>query len=231
MNNQNVPLNKHGHKDIRHTTEDEDTESIVNYYIEFGIFRKPNDWKNGMTITTDWFNKLNPPGQDKVWKEAGEGWWKEYGIERFDDKYSNDVSSEFKEGNLLDWWSDRIYKDLEDLDERVGKVLNKKFPKYKKNHNLKSSKSKNRKLKNNMITELRRIVETELQPTAPFSVESDDVYGGYIRIQYDNQSGTTTEGVEELINVLQAELRGWEYIMKHEQFFWKHGAWKNKYVE
>ena len=88
-----------------------------------------------------------------------------------------------------------------------------------------------KKIKTNMITELRRIVETELVPTALFSVESSEIWGGFIHIQYDNQSGTTTEGVEELINVLQAELRGWEYIMKHEQFFWKHGAWKNKYVE
>ena len=93
----------------------------------------------------------------------------------------------------------------------------------------KHSKSKQKQIKTNMITEHRRLVETKLQPTAPFSVESDDVWGGYIRIQYDNQSGTTTEGVEELISVLQAELFGWQYIMKHEEFYWEDGAWENKY--
>ena len=77
--------------------------------------------------------------------------------------------------------------------------------------------------------EQRKLLETKLQATAPFSVESDDVWGGYIRIQYDNQSGTTTEGVEELISVLQAELFGWQYIMKHEEFYWEDGAWENKY--
>ena len=233
MNNQNVPLNKHGHKDIRHTTEDEDTESIINYYIKVGVFRNPKDWRRGMTITTDWFNKLNPKDKEKVWGDAGDGWWKEYGIVHFDEKYSNDVSKEFEEGNILDWWSDRIYKSLDDLDERVGTILNKKFPKYQKKMNIKTKPTKrnNRKLKDNMITEVRRIVETKLQPTAPFSIESDDIYGGYVRIQYDNQSGTTTEGVESLIQVFKAEIAGWEYILKHEEFYWADGAWKNKYVD
>ena len=82
-----------------------------------------------------------------------------------------------------------------------------------------------------MITELRRIVETELVSTAPFSVESNDIWGGYVRIQYDNQSGTTTEGVESILQVLRAEIAGWEYVLKHDQFYWKDGAWENKYVK
>jgi hypothetical protein len=95
----------------------------------------------------------------------------------------------------------------------------------------KSSKRKNKNLKKNMVMEVQRIKETKLQSTAPFSIESDDVYGGYVRIQYDNQSGATTEGVESLIQVFKAEIAGWEYILKHEEFYWADGAWENKYVK
>ena len=82
-----------------------------------------------------------------------------------------------------------------------------------------------------MVPKRLRVVETKLQPTAPFSVESEDVYGGYVRIQYDNQSGTTTEGVESLIKVFKAEIAGWEYILEHEEFYWADGDWENKYVK
>ena len=142
-------------------------------------------------------------------------WWKETGREMFDKYYTDVVAEEYTDvgGDLQKWFSNKVKFKIDDMKKQAEK----------------HSKSKQKKIKTNMITEHRRLVETKLQPTAPFSVEADDVWGGYIRIQYDHQSGTTTEGVESIINVLQAELFNWQYLMKHEEFYWADGAWENKY--
>jgi len=140
----------------------------------------------------------------------------------------------------------KVYDKIQDDKIGVEKILKQRYGKVKKKERSKKKLPKNKmkmprggilnnryKLNTggvglkNKITE--KLLETKLQSTAPFSVEADDVWGGYIRIQYDNQSGTTTEGVEELIKVLQIELMGWEYVMKHEEFYWEDGAWENKY--
>ena len=142
-------------------------------------------------------------------------WWEETGREMFDKYYTDEMADNYTDigGDIQKWFSNKVKFKIDDMKKQAER----------------HSKSKQKQIKTNMITELRRIVETELQPTAPFSVEADDVWGGYIRIQYDLQSGTTTEGVEEIMKVLQAELHGWEYIMKHEEFYWADGAWENKY--
>ena len=142
-------------------------------------------------------------------------WWEETGREMFDKYYTDEMADNYTDigGDIQKWFINKVKGKIDDMKKQAER----------------HSKSKQKQIKTNMITEVRRIVETELQSTAPFSVESDDVWGGYIRIQYDNQSGTTTEGVEELISVLQAELFGWQYIMKHEEFYWEDGAWENKY--
>jgi len=144
-------------------------------------------------------------------------WWKETGREMFDKYYTDVVAEEYTDvgGDLQKWFSNKVKYKIDDMKKQAEK----------------HSKSKQKQIKTNMITEVRRIVETELQPTAPFSVESDEIWGGYVRIQYDNQSGTTTEGVEEIMKVLQAELFGWDYVMRHQEFYWLDGAWENKYVK
>ena len=144
-------------------------------------------------------------------------WWEETGREMFDKYYTDVVAEEYTDvgGDLQKWFSNKVSVKIDDMKKQAEK----------------HSKSKQKQIKTNMITEHRRLVETKLQPTAPFSVESSEIWGGFIHIQYDNQSGTTTEGVEEIMKVLQAELFGWDYVMKHEEFYWKHGAWENKYVK
>ena len=144
-------------------------------------------------------------------------WWEETGREMFDKYYTDEMADNYTDigGDLQKWFSNKV----------KGKIDNMK--KQAERH----SKSKQKQIKTNMITEHRRLVETKLQPTAPFSIESDDVYGGYVRIQYDNQSGTTTEGVESLIQVFKAEVAGWDYVMRHQEFYWIDGAWENKYVK
>ena len=144
-------------------------------------------------------------------------WWEETGREMFDKYYTDEMADNYTDigGDLQKWFSNKVKFKIDDMKKQAEK----------------HSKSKQKQIKTNMITELRRIVETELQPTAPFSVESSEIWGGFIHIQYDNQSGTTTEGVEEIMKVLQAELFGWQYIMKHQAFYWADGAWENKYVK
>ena len=135
----------------------------------------------------------------------------------FDEYYTDEMADNYTDigGVIQKWFSNKVSVKIDDMKKQAEK----------------HSKSKQKQIKTNMITELRRIVETELVPTAPITVETDDVYGGYVRIQYDNQSGTTIEGVESLIKVFKAEVAGWEYIMKHEEFYWADGDWENKYVK
>ena len=233
-------------KDIRTTTGDEDAESIVDYYMQVGILKHPKEFKLGDSITTDWYNKLEDKERERVWKDAGDAWWKAYGIKRYDEYFTDEISAMKEEGDIQEYYMKQLYKKLENEKGSIPKVIKKRYAnagkKKKKRNKLPRNRMpkvdtgilNNRGLKlgggmavKNKITEMLR--ETKLQATAPFSVESDDVYGGWIRIQYDNQSGTTTEGVEELIKVLQIEMMGWEYVLKHEEFYWEDGAWENKY--
>ena len=234
-------------KDIRKTSEDEDVASIVDYYIQVGILKQPKDYVMGTPITTDWYSGQDDKERERIWKDAGDAWWKAYGIRNFDELYTEEIS-QLPEGtrDVNGYYMDKVYKKLKGFDKKMMADISKKYKKSKVRKSKKSKLPKNRMkmpdsgiLNNrykssggpvamkNKITE--KLLETKLQATAPFSVEADDVWGGYIRIQYDNQSGTTTEGVEELISVLQAELFGWQYIMKHEEFYWEDGAWENKY--
>jgi len=223
------------------------TENITDYFIQVGILKSPEAYNDGDTFTTDWYNNLQHKQKQKVWKDAGDAWWKAAGLKLFDEKYTEEISMNFDEGDIMKWWDAKIRDDIKvdkkEMKGRLRKLYKQSDKKKKKHQALPKNKMKmprsgilNNRYKSsggamamkNKITE-KILNETELQSTAPFSVESDDVYGGFIRIQYDNQSGTTTEGVEELIHVLQAELFGWEYVMKHEEFYWKDGAWENKY--
>tara|TARA_B100001971_G_C18105104_1_gene491060 strand:+ start:138 stop:896 length:759 start_codon:yes stop_codon:yes gene_type:complete len=247
-----ISMEREIHKDItpnqvtRTSSEDNDTESIIDYYMQVGILKTPKEFKMGDSITTDWYNKLEDKEREKVWKDAGDAWWKAYGITRYDEFFTDEISTMEEEGDIQEYYMKKVYNKLKDEKNTIPKILKKKYAKGKKKkrkkHVLPKKRMKqvdtgilnNRGYKfgggvelKNKITELLR--ETKLQPTAPFSVESDDVYGGWIRIQYDNQSGTTTEGVEELISVLRTEMMGWEYILKHEEFYWEDGAWENKY--
>jgi len=244
--NKNITPNKITKK----TAGDENAESIIDYYMKVGVIRIPKDYRMGDSITTDWFNNLEDKERERVWNDAGDAWWKAYGINSFEELYTDEMADNFVEGDIQDFYMKKVYKKIQDDKIGVEKLLKQRYGKVKKKKRSKSRIPKNKmkipgsgilnnrgyelaKLSSrgvalkNKITE--KLLETKLQSTAPFSVEADDVWGGYIRIQYDNQSGTTTEGVEELIKVLQIELMGWQYIMKHEEFYWEDGAWEMKY--
>jgi len=63
-------------KDWRKTSENEDTESIVDYYIEKNILKNPKDYKIGSSLNTIWFDSLTDKEKkvysDKVSDEWGE---------------------------------------------------------------------------------------------------------------------------------------------------------------
>lgn len=235
-------------KVTRTSTGDDDASSIVDYYMMVGIIKKPGEYKIGDRITTDWYNKLGPSEQKKVWNDAGDKWWKEYGYNIFDDYYTESVSAMPENtGDVQDYYMKKVYDKLEGDKKRAKNKISKRYKRTAKKHHL-PNKRKNRVdtgilnhnyrlgksgmvgVKNS-ITE--QITETKLQPSAPYWVLSDPIdtgiEGGYIRIEYVPESGTTTEGVAEIIKVLQSELFGWEYILKHEEFFWEDGAWEMKY--
>ena len=245
-------MSRETHKNItpkkvtRKSSGDDDAESIIDYYMKVGIIKVPKQFSLGDSITTDWFNNLEDKERERVWNDAGDAWWKAYGINSFEELYTEEMATNFVEGDIQDFYMKKVYDKLQDDKTGVEKLLKQRYGKVKKKKRSKSKIPRNKMkmprggiLNNrykfnssgvglkNKITE--KLLETKLQSTAPFSVEADDVWGGYIRIQYDNQSGTTTEGVEELIKVLQIELMGWQYIMKHEEFYWEDGAWEMKY--
>ena len=233
-------------KVTKKSSGDDDAESIIDYYMKVGIIKVPGEFKMGGSITTDWYNNLEDKERERIWNDAGDAWWKAYGINTFEELYTEEMADNFVEGDIQEFYMKKVYDKIQDDKIGVEKILKQRYGKVKKKERSKKKLPKNKmkmprggilnnryKLNTggvglkNKITE--KLLETKLQSTAPFSVEADDVWGGYIRIQYDNQSGTTTEGVEELIKVLQIELMGWEYVMKHEEFYWEDGAWENKY--
>ena len=233
-------------KVTKKSSGDDDAESIIDYYMKVGIIKVPKEFKMGGSITTDWYNNLEDKERERIWNDAGDAWWKAYGINTFEELYTEEMADNFVEGDIQEFYMKKVYDKIQDDKIGVEKILKQRYGKVKKKERSKKKLPKNKmkmprggilnnryKLNTggvglkNKITE--KLLETKLQSTAPFSVEADDVWGGYIRIQYDNQSGTTTEGVGALIKVLQIELMGWEYVMKHEEFYWEDGAWENKY--
>ena len=233
-------------KITKNSSGNENAESIIDYYMKVGIIKVPKEFKMGTSITTDWFNNLEDKERERVWNDAGTAWWKAYGINSFEELYTNEMADNFVEGDIQDFYMKKVHKKIQDDKIGVEKILKQRYGKVRKGTGSRKKLPRNKmkmprggilnnryKFNNsgvglkNKITE--KLLETKLQSTAQFSVEADDVWGGYIRIQYDNQSGTTTEGVEELIKVLQIELMGWQYIMKHEEFYWEDGAWEMKY--
>jgi len=245
-------MNRTIHKNIkpskvtRKTSGDKDAESIVDYYMKVGIIKVPKEFKMGDSITTDWYNNLEAKERERVWKDAGDAWWKDYGITSFEELYTEEMSSNFVEGDIQEFYMKKVYDKIQDDKSGVEKLLKQKYGKVKKKKRKKFNLPKNNmKTKvdsgvlhhgkglamKNKITEMLR--ETKMQATAPQWVMSDPIdtgiEGSYIKIYYDPKSGTTTEGIEEIISVLQAELFGWEYVMRHEEFYWEDGAWENKY--
>ena len=234
-------------KDIRTITGDEDAESIVDYYMQLGILKHPKEFKLGDSITSDWYNNLEDKERERAWKDAGDAWWKAYGIKRYDEYYTDEISAMKEEGDIQEYYMKQLYKKLENEKGNIPKVIKKRYANARKKKNklprnrmpkVDTGILNNRGLKfgggmaiKNKITEMLR--ETKMQATAPQWVMSDPIdtgiEGSYIKIYYDPKSGTTTEGIEEIISVLQAELFGWEYVMRHEEFYREDGAWENKY--
>ena len=61
-------------KDWRKTSEDEDTESIVDYYIEKNILKNPKDYKMGSSLHTDWFDSLSDEEKKVYFDKVGDEW-------------------------------------------------------------------------------------------------------------------------------------------------------------
>jgi len=89
-------------KDWRKTSEDEDTESIIDFYIEKGILKNPKDYVMGSSLNTTWFDSLTNIEKKVYWDKVGDEWG-----ERFLPKnYINEISEvEFM---------DKVNKKLED---------------------------------------------------------------------------------------------------------------------
>ena len=61
-------------KDWRKTTEDEDTESIIDFYIKNGILKNPKDYKMGSSLHTDWFDSLSDEEKKVYFDKVGDEW-------------------------------------------------------------------------------------------------------------------------------------------------------------
>ena len=61
-------------KDWRKTTEVEDVENIVNYYIKNGILKNPKDYEIGSSLTTIWFDSLTDTEKKVYWDKVGDEW-------------------------------------------------------------------------------------------------------------------------------------------------------------
>ena len=61
-------------KDWRKTSEDEDTESIIDFYIKNGILKNPKDYKMGSSLTTTWYDSLTNVEKKVYWDKVGNEW-------------------------------------------------------------------------------------------------------------------------------------------------------------
>ena len=61
-------------KDWRKTSEDEDTESIIDFYIEKGILKNPKDYEKGSSLNTIWFDSLTNVEKKVYWDKVGDEW-------------------------------------------------------------------------------------------------------------------------------------------------------------
>ena len=88
--------------DWRNTSEDEDTESIINYYIKHNILKDPKDYEKGSSLTTIWFDSLTDNEKKYYWNKVGDEWGKRF----LPQNYMNE-SSEVE-------FIDKVNKKLED---------------------------------------------------------------------------------------------------------------------
>ena len=61
-------------RDWRKTSEDEDTESIIDFYIEKGILKNPKDYEKGSSLNTIWFDSLTNVEKKVYWDKVGDEW-------------------------------------------------------------------------------------------------------------------------------------------------------------
>ena len=226
------------------------TEDIIDYFIEAGILKEPKKYSVGDRLTTDWFNNLEDKEREKVWKNECDVWWKVNGLKIFNELYTDEVGKMDWEGDVNDYYMNKVYAMLNNNKKCLVDKLKRRYVKGKnKRHMNQTLPKKNMRKTDNTILnnrgyklgsgiELKKKItetlrETKMTSMAPQWVMSDPIYtgieGSYIKIYYDPKSGTTTEGIEEIISVLRTEIIGWEYVMKHQEFYWKDSAWENKY--
>ena len=148
-------MNRTTHKNItpnkitKKSSEDNDAESIIDYYMKVGIIKVPKEFKMGGSITTDWFNNLEDKERERVWNDAGDAWWKAYGINTFEELYTEEMATNFVEGDIQDFYMKKVYDKLQDDTTGVEKLLKQRYGKVKK-----KKRTKSRLPKNNMKTKV-----------------------------------------------------------------------------
>ena len=80
-------------KDWRKTSEDEDTESIIDFYIKNGILKNPKDYKMGSSLTTTWYDSLTNVEKKVYWDKVGSEWGERF-LPNTDIKESNDLENQ-----------------------------------------------------------------------------------------------------------------------------------------
>ena len=56
------------------------------------VLKQPKDYVMGTPITTDWYSGQDDKERERIWKDAGDAWWKAYGIRNFDELYTEEIS-------------------------------------------------------------------------------------------------------------------------------------------
>ena len=124
-------------KVTKKTTGDQDAESIIDYYMKVGILKVPSEYKLGDSITTDWYNELDAKERERIWKDAGDAWWKAYGLHTWDEYYLDEVVVNHQEGDIVEWFNKKIYTELKDFDKKLEKDIVKKYKTKRKKINKK----------------------------------------------------------------------------------------------
>ena len=148
----------------------QDEETIIDAFIEWGIFKKPKDVDiTKEKISTDWFDGLTDKQQKIEMDNAGKMWWKKYGEPQYNNVYSDSmIETDGIKGSIENWWnkilSTEISKDVLDLNKRLKDLYKNRIvacSRVKKKKNKKRLKEEDQK-KVSMLTPLMEKEDSEI---------------------------------------------------------------------
>lgn len=107
--------------DIHKSSDEEIADSQLDYYINAGIFKKPEDVdKATMEIGTDRYNSM-PADKQKEWFDAvGDKWWNTIAKEWINNQYSEGLINGDMSGDVLQWWNETLKRNVKSWGKIFG---------------------------------------------------------------------------------------------------------------